>query len=90
TNTGSVGAQLISRHWVITDAENHIQEVRGLGVVGEQPFLKPDDSFEYTSGTAIATQVGTMSGSYQMVAEDGVSFDAPIPEFTLSIPRVLH
>lgn len=90
TNTGNVGAQLISRHWVITDAENHIQEVRGLGVVGEQPFLKPNESFEYTSGTAIATQVGTMSGSYQMVAEDGVSFDAPIPEFTLSIPRVLH
>lgn len=90
TNTGNVGAQLISRHWVITDAENHIQEVRGLGVVGEQPFLKPNESFEYTSGTAIATQVGTMCGSYQMVAEDGVSFDAPIPEFTLSIPRVLH
>jgi ApaG protein len=90
TNTGSVGAQLISRHWIITDAENHLQEVRGLGVVGEQPFLKPSESFEYTSGTAIATQVGTMSGSYQMVAEDGVSFDAPIPEFTLSIPRVLH
>ncbi len=90
TNTGNVGAQLISRHWVISDAENHIQEVRGLGVVGEQPFLKPNESFEYTSGTAIATQVGTMSGSYQMVAEDGVSFDAPIPEFTLSIPRVLH
>ena len=90
TNTGNVGAQLISRHWVITDAENHVQEVRGLGVVGEQPFLKPNESFEYTSGTAIATQVGTMSGSYQMVAEDGVSFDAPIPEFTLSIPRVLH
>jgi ApaG protein len=90
TNTGNVGAQLISRHWVITDAESHIQEVRGLGVVGEQPFLKPNESFEYTSGTAIATQVGTMTGSYQMVAEDGVSFDAPIPEFTLSIPRVLH
>ena len=90
TNTGNVGAQLISRHWLITDAENHIQEVRGLGVVGEQPFLKPNESFEYTSGTAIATQVGTMCGSYQMVAEDGVSFDAPIPEFTLSIPRVLH
>ena len=90
TNTGNVGAQLISRHWIITDAENHVQEVRGLGVVGEQPFLKPNESFEYTSGTAIATQVGTMSGTYQMVAEDGVSFDAPIPEFTLSIPRVLH
>ena len=90
TNSGSDGAQLISRHWVITDAENRVQEVRGLGVVGEQPFLKPNESFEYTSGTAIATQVGTMSGSYQMVAEDGVGFDAPIPEFTLSIPRVLH
>ncbi len=90
TNTGSVAAQLISRHWVITDAENHVQEVRGLGVVGEQPFLKPNESFEYTSGTAIATPVGTMKGSYQMVAEDGVNFDAPIPEFTLIIPRVLH
>ncbi|HXZ96193.1 MAG TPA: Co2+/Mg2+ efflux protein ApaG [Burkholderiales bacterium] len=90
TNTGNVGVQLISRHWIITDSENRVQEVRGLGVVGEQPFLKPDESFEYTSGTAIATQVGTMSGSYQMVAEDGVSFNAPIPEFTLSVPRVLH
>ncbi|HYA19749.1 MAG TPA: Co2+/Mg2+ efflux protein ApaG [Burkholderiales bacterium] len=90
TNTGNIGAQLISRHWIITDSENRVQEVRGLGVVGEQPFLKPDESFEYTSGTAIATQVGTMRGSYQMVAEDGVSFNAPIPEFALSIPRVLH
>jgi len=90
TNTGNVGAQLISRHWIITDSENRVQEVRGLGVVGEQPFLKPNESFEYTSGTAIATQVGTMRGSYQMVAEDGVSFNAPIPEFALSVPRVLH
>lgn len=90
SNTGSVAAQLISRHWLITDAENHVQEVRGLGVVGEQPFLKPNESFEYTSGTAIATPVGTMKGSYQMVAEDGKNFDAPISEFTLSIPRVLH
>ncbi|MGH8743234.1 MAG: Co2+/Mg2+ efflux protein ApaG [Burkholderiales bacterium] len=90
TNTGSVAAQLISRHWLITDAENHVQEVRGLGVVGEQPFLKPNESFEYTSGTAIATPVGTMKGSYQMVAEDGKNFDAQISEFTLSIPRVLH
>ena len=89
-NTGSVAAQLISRHWVITDANNQLQEVRGLGVVGEQPRLKPAESFEYTSGTAIATPVGTMRGSYQMVAEDGVQFDAAIPEFTLSIPRVLH
>ena len=89
-NTGSVQAQLISRHWIITDANNQVQEVRGLGVVGEQPVLKPDETFEYTSGTAIATAVGTMRGSYQMVAEDGLQFDAPIPEFTLSMPRVLH
>jgi len=90
TNTGSIAAQLISRHWVITDANNSVQEVRGLGVVGEQPLLKPGEHFEYTSGSAIATPVGTMHGSYQMVAEDGTKFDAPIPEFTLSMPRVLH
>ncbi len=90
TNTGLIPAQLISRHWVITDAENQVQEVRGLGVVGEQPTLKPQESFEYTSGAAIATPVGTMRGTYQMVAEDGTSFDAPIPEFMLSMPRVLH
>ncbi|MGH8727877.1 MAG: Co2+/Mg2+ efflux protein ApaG [Burkholderiales bacterium] len=90
TNTGAVPAQLISRHWVITDSDNRVQEVRGLGVVGEQPLLHPNQSFEYTSGTAIATPVGTMRGSYQMVAEDGVRFDAAIPEFTLSIPRILH
>ncbi|MGH8620147.1 MAG: Co2+/Mg2+ efflux protein ApaG [Burkholderiales bacterium] len=89
-NTGSVPAQLVSRHWVITDANDQVQEVRGLGVVGEQPFLKPSESFEYTSGTALATPVGTMRGSYQMVAEDGTSFEASIPEFTLSMPRVLH
>jgi ApaG protein len=89
-NTGTVPAQLISRHWIITDAENQVQEVRGDGVVGEQPFLRPQESYEYTSGAAIATPVGTMRGSYQMVAEDGVRFDAPIPEFTLSMPRVLH
>ncbi len=90
TNTGTVAARLISRHWIITDSDNRVQEVRGMGVVGEQPTLQPQESFEYTSGTAIATPVGTMRGSYQMVAEDGTSFDAPIPEFTLSIPRVLH
>jgi ApaG protein len=89
-NTGSVTAQLISRHWIITDSRSEVQEVRGLGVVGAQPLLKPGESFEYTSGTAIATPVGTMRGSYQMVAEDGTQFDAPIPEFTLSVPRVLH
>ena len=89
-NTGSLAAQLISRHWVITDADSQVQEVRGLGVVGEQPLLKPGEAFEYTSGTAIATQVGTMRGVYQMVSNDGTRFDAAIPEFTLSVPRVLH
>jgi ApaG protein len=89
-NTGSVAAQLISRHWVITDAQGLVQEVRGLGVVGAQPLLEPGESFEYTSGAAIATAVGTMKGSYQMVASDGTRFEARIPEFTLSVPRVLH
>jgi ApaG protein len=89
-NTGTVSAQLISRHWIITDAENVTQEVKGLGVVGEQPLLRPGESFEYTSGTAMATPVGTMRGTYQMVAEDGNKFDAEIPAFTLSMPRVLH
>jgi ApaG protein len=89
-NTGTVAAQLISRHWIITDAENVTQEVKGLGVVGEQPLLRPGESFEYTSGTAMATPVGTMHGSYQMVAEDGNKFDAEIPVFTLSMPRILH
>lgn len=89
-NSGTVAAQLISRHWVITDAENVIQEVKGLGVVGEQPLLRPGESFEYTSGTAMSTPVGTMHGTYQMVADDGNKFEAEIPRFTLSMPRVLH
>jgi ApaG protein len=89
-NQGSIPAQLVSRHWIITDGRNQVQEVRGLGVVGVQPLIKPGESYEYTSGTAIATPVGTMKGSYQMVAEDGTHFDAQIPEFTLSVPRVLH
>lgn len=89
-NTGNVAAQLISRHWIITDAKGLVQEVRGLGVVGEQPLLQPGQSYQYTSGTSIATAVGTMKGAYQMVAADGTRFDAPIPEFTLSVPRVLH
>jgi len=89
-NTGSVAAQLVSRHWIITDAQGSVQEVRGLGVVGAQPLLEPGQSFEYTSGAAIATAVGTMKGAYQMVASDGTRFEAPIPEFTLSVPRVLH
>jgi ApaG protein len=90
TNAGKAAARLLSRHWIITDSNNEVQEVKGQGVVGEQPLVKPGESFEYTSGTAIATAVGTMRGSYQMVAEDGTHFDAPIPEFTLSMPRVLH
>ena len=89
-NIGSVPAQLISRHWIITDANSEVQEVRGLGVVGHQPLLKPGESFEYTSGCAIGTPVGTMKGSYQMVAEDGTQFKAEIAEFTLAVPRVLH
>jgi ApaG protein len=90
TNTGAVTAQLLSRHWVITDANNQVQEVRGIGVVGEQPILEPGASFSYTSGAAIATPVGTMRGSYQMQATDGTRFDAEIAEFMLSMPRVLH
>jgi ApaG protein len=90
TNTGEVTAQLLSRHWIITDANNLVQEVKGQGVVGAQPKLKPGESFEYSSGSVLTTPVGTMRGSYQMVAEDGTRFDAAIPEFTLSAPRVLH
>ena len=90
TNTGTVAAKLVSRHWIITDADGDVQEVRGLGVVGEQPELAPGERFEYTSGCALTTSVGTMQGSYQMRAADGARFDAPIPAFTLSIPRILH
>jgi len=90
TNTGDIAAQLLSRHWIITDADHKVQEVKGLGVVGQQPLLKPGESFEYTSGASIQTAVGTMQGSYQMMAEDGKAFDAPIPLFTLSVPRTLH
>lgn len=89
-NVGSVPAQLISRHWIITDANEEVQEVRGLGVVGHQPLLKPGEKFEYTSGCQLDTPVGTMRGSYQMTADDGTQFEASIPEFTLAIPRVLH
>jgi ApaG protein len=90
TNTGNVAAKLVSRHWIITDAEHRVQEVRGQGVVGKQPVVKPGESFEYTSGASIPTPVGTMRGSYHMVAEDGAAFDVPIPSFTLSVPRTLH
>jgi ApaG protein len=89
-NTGTIPAQLISRHWIITDAEGKVQEVRGLGVVGHQPYLQPGERFEYTSGCALPTPVGTMKGAYQMTAEDGHQFEAPIAEFTLAMPRMLH
>ncbi|MDD3352480.1 Co2+/Mg2+ efflux protein ApaG [Zoogloea sp.] len=89
-NTGDVTAQLLGRHWIISDAQGHIQEVEGSGVVGQQPVLRPGESFEYTSGCTIATPVGTMKGSYQFVNEDGRPFDVPIPEFTLAMPRILH
>lgn len=90
SNLGTEAVQLISRHWLITDAHGEVQEVRGLGVIGQQPLLQPGEAYEYDSAAAIATPVGTMRGSYQMVAVDGTHFDAPIPEFVLSMPRVLH
>ncbi len=89
-NTGTIAAQLISRHWVITDANEHVQEVRGLGVVGHQPLLQPGEQFEYTSGTSLQTPQGTMRGEYFCVAEDGHQFESTIGEFVLSLPRTLH
>lgn len=90
TNTGELPAKLLTRHWVIIDANNQKREVRGDGVVGQQPHLMPGMSFEYTSGTVLETPVGVMQGSYEMVADDGTRFDADIPAFTLSVPRTLH
>jgi len=90
TNTGAVAAQLISRHWIITDDNGEINEVRGLGVVGAQPLLQPDEQFQYSSGTLLNTSAGTMRGTYQIVAVDGTQFEALIEPFTLAVPRVLH
>ena len=89
-NEGKIPAKLISRQWIITDANGKIEEVTGLGVVGEQPRLKVDEIFEYTSGTIINTPVGTMHGTYQMVADNGYEFDAKIPLFSLSTPKILN
>ena len=89
-NTGKVAAKLLTRHWVITDGDGIVQEVKGDGVIGEQPHLKPGEGFEYTSGTFMKTPVGAMQGTYQMVTDDGVKFDATIPSFTLSVPNFLH
>ena len=90
TNTGNIAAQLLNRHWIITDANNKVQEVRGEGVVGEQPYLTPGNSFRYTSAAMIETPVGCMQGEYQMLADDGVMFDAEIPVFNLSTPHTIH
>ena len=97
TNTGEVPAQLIARHWIIDDANGHTEEVKGLGVVGHQPLLRPGESFQYTSGTRLGTPTGTMRGSFFCVAEDGERFESPVPEFALRADgagdapaRVLH
>ena len=89
-NSGSQAAQLQSRHWIITDANGHVQEVRGEGVVGEQPLLRAGDAYQYSSGAMLQTPVGSMQGSYQMVGADGTKFDAAIPIFTLSTPNSLN
>ncbi len=89
-NHGEIAAKLLSRHWVITDANNRIQEVKGKGVIGEQPYLRQANAFTYTSGTMLETPVGSMQGTYQMVADDGHHFDAVIAPFTLAMPRVLN
>lgn len=90
TNDGDVAARLLSRHWLITDANGKVQEVRGEGVVGEQPYIRPGETFTYTSGAMLNTPVGTMQGAYTLCSDEGDQFDAPIPRFTLSIPRTLH
>ncbi|MFC3813668.1 Co2+/Mg2+ efflux protein ApaG [Lysobacter sp. GCM10012299] len=89
-NAGRVPARLLSRRWLITDSNGKVQEVEGEGVVGEQPYLRPGDDFEYTSGAVLETSHGMMEGSYHMLADDGTRFDAPIPAFSLSVPRTLH
>jgi ApaG protein len=89
-NNGEIPARLISRHWVITDANGKVQEVTGDGVVGEQPRLNPGEEFRYSSGAVLETPVGAMQGLYRMEADNGVNFDAPIAPFTLAVPGVLH
>ncbi|MBX2835491.1 MAG: Co2+/Mg2+ efflux protein ApaG [Gammaproteobacteria bacterium] len=89
-NEGSVAARLLTRHWVIRDANGKVQEVQGEGVVGEQPHLRPGEGFQYTSGTMLETSMGTMGGTYQMVTDDGAEFNAMIEEFLLTTPRTLH
>jgi len=89
-NGGQLPAKLLSRHWVITDGDGRVQEVRGAGVVGQQPLIEPGQSHTYSSGTVMTTRVGTMQGSYQMLADDGKRFDAIIAPFRLAVPGALH
>jgi len=89
-NLGDLPARLLSRHWVITDANGKVQEVKGDGVVGQQPHLNPGETFRYSSGAVLETPVGAMQGSYRMKADNGTHFEAPIPPFTLAVPGVLH
>ncbi len=89
-NNGSMPAKLLTRHWVITDGDGMVQEVKGDGVIGEQPHLQPGEGFQYTSGTFMNTPFGTMHGSYQMLTDTGEKFDADIPEFQLTVPNTLH
>lgn len=89
-NRGNAPAKLLTRRWLITDSNGKVQEVQGEGVVGEQPYIKPGEGFQYTSGTMLETPVGVMEGSYQMIADDGKCFEATIKPFTLSIPKILH
>lgn len=89
-NEGDIPAKLLTRHWIITDADGKVQEVRGEGVVGEHPYLKPGEGFRYTSGAMLETPVGSMQGSYHMLADDGKEFECPIAPFTLSMPHTIH
>lgn len=89
-NDGNVPARLMTRHWVINHANGKVEEVRGEGVIGEQPYMRPGEGFRYTSGTVLETPYGDMNGSYQMLADDGVEFDAEIPAFSLTMPNTLH
>jgi ApaG protein len=89
-NAGNVPARLLGRHWTITDANGKVEQVDGEGVVGEQPWLQPGEAFQYTSGAVLETDLGTMEGRYEMLADDGTRFDAAIPAFTLTVPRTLH
>jgi ApaG protein len=89
-NKSSIAAKLLTRHWIITDANNHVQEVKGKGVIGEQPHLEPDESFKYTSGTIIETPVGSMQGSFHMITDDDDRFEVEIAPFSLAIPRILN